>query len=65
MRECKKIIDTFIKLREDGKLYMLMPLPEGIPSEEVNEAVSAGVIKLVDGAMADEPKNWELYDGKF
>ena len=65
MRERRKMIDTFIKVCEDGKLYMLAPLPEGVSQEEVDRAVAAGVIKLVDGAMADEPKNWELRDGEF
>ena len=44
---------------------MLQPLPEGVSQEEVDKAVAAGVIKLVDGAMADEPMAWELRDGRF
>lgn len=65
MRERRRMIDTMIKICEDGKLYMLSPLPEGVSQEEVDKAVSAGVIKLVDGAMADDPKCWELRDGEF
>ena len=65
MRERRKMIDTFLKICDDGKLYMLMPLPEGVSQEEVDKAVSAGVIKLVDGAIADEPLSWELRDGEF
>ena len=65
MRERRRMADTFIKICEDGKLYMMMPLPEGVSQEEIDKAVAAGVIKLVDGAMADEPKNWELRDGEF
>lgn len=65
LRERKKTIDTFIKICEDGKLYMLMPLPEGVSQEEIDKAVSAGVIKIMDGAIADEPMSWELRDGEF
>ena len=65
MKERRNTIGTLIKICEDGKLYMLSPLPEGVSQEEVDKAVSAGVIKLVDGAMADEPKAWELREGEF
>ncbi len=65
LKERKKTIGMSIKICEDGKLYMLMPLPEGVSQEKIDEAVSAGVIKLVDGAMADEPMNWELRNGEF
>ena len=64
-KERRKMIGMSIKICEDGKLYMLSPLPEGVSQEEVDKAVAAGVIKLVDGAVADEPKAWELRDGEF
>ena len=65
MRERRRMIGTFIKICEDGKLYMLAALPEGVSQEEIDRAVSAGVIKLMDGAIADEPKMWELRDGEL
>lgn len=65
MRERRKTIGMLIKICDDGKLYMLMPLPEGVSQEEIDKAVSAGVIKLVDGAIADEPLSWELRDGEL
>ena len=65
MKERRRMIGTFIRIYEDGKLYMLAPLPEGVAQEEIDKAVAAGIIKLVDGAMADEPKTWELRDGEF
>ena len=65
IKERKKTVGMSIKICADGRLYMLMPLPEGVSQEEIDKAASAGVIKLVDGAMADEPMNWELRDGKF
>lgn len=62
-RERQQMIGGQIAVCEDGKLYMMMPLPEGVSKEEVDQAVEAGVIKLYDGMMTDEPKEWEERDG--
>lgn len=58
LKERRKMIGGQIAVCEDGKLYMLMPLPEGVSKEEVDKAVKAGVIKLYDGMMTDDPKAW-------
>ena len=63
MKDRRQMIGGKIAVCEDGKLYMLMPLPAGVSQEEVDQAVKAGVIKLYDGMMADEPKAWEERDG--
>ena len=63
MRERRQTIGGQIAVCENGKLYMLMPLPEGVSKEEVDKAVKAGVIKLYDGMMTDEPKAWKEQDG--
>lgn len=65
IKERRNIISMSIKICDDGKLYMLSPLPEGVSQEEVDKAVKAGVIKLVDGQIADEPKSWEMRDGEL
>lgn len=65
MNERKKTIGMQVKVCEDGKLYLLMPLPEGISREEVDKAVSAGVITLLDGMMADRPMAWEERNGEL
>ena len=65
IKERKLTIGGQIAVCEDGKLYMLMPLPEGVSQEEVEQAVNAGVIKLYDGMMADEPKAWEERNGEL
>ena len=62
-KERRQMIGGQIAVCEDGKLYMMMPLPEGVSKEEVDQAVKAGVIKLYDGMMTDEPKAWEERDG--
>jgi len=38
MRERKNAISMQVKICEDGKLYLLIPIPEGATMEEVNEA---------------------------
>ena len=65
LKERRKMIGGQIAVCEDGKLYMLMPLPEGVSKEEVDKAVKAGVIKLCDGMMTDDPKAWEERDGEL
>ena len=63
MKERQKTVGTILEVCEDGKLYALMPLPEGVSKEEVEEAASAGIIKVRDGMMTDDPFTWEERDG--
>ncbi len=65
MKERKQMVCGQIAVCEDGKLYMLLPLPEGVPKEEVEKAVKAGVIKLYDGMMTDDPMVWEEREGEL
>ena len=65
LKERRTMIGGPIAVCGDGKLYMLMPLPEGVSKEEVDKAVKAGVIKLYDGMMTDDPKAWEERDGEL
>ena len=65
LKERRMMIGGQIAVCEDGKLYMLLPLPEGVSKEEVDKAVKAGVIKLYDGMMTDDPKAWEERDGEL
>ena len=65
LKERRNMIGGQIAVCEDGKLYMLMPLPEGVSKDEVDKAVKAGVIKLYDGMMTDDPKAWEERDGEL
>ena len=65
LNERLNMIGGQIAVCEDGKLYMLMPLPEGVSKEEVDKAVKAGVIKLYDGMMTDDPKAWEERNGEL
>lgn len=64
-KERRQMIGGKIAVCEGGKLYMLMPLPEGVSKEEVDQAVAAGIIKLFDGMITDEPKSWEERNGEL
>lgn len=63
LKERRQMVGGQIAVCEDGKLYMLMPLPAGVSQEEVDQAVKAGIIQLYDGMITDEPKAWEERDG--
>ena len=63
LRERKNMIGAQIEIREDGKLYTLMPLPEGVTKEEVDAAVAAGQISLRDGMMVGGVEAWEEREG--
>lgn len=65
LRERKQIIGAQIAICDDGKLYMLMPLPDGVTQEEVDAAVEAGHVMLYDGMMTDAPKAWKQQDGQL
>lgn len=65
LNERRKMSGSAISVCEDGKFFMLMPLPEGVSQAEVDEAVAAGYIKLKDGMMTDEPMDCEERDGEL
>lgn len=65
MKERKKTVGMLLEVCEDGNLYVLMPLPEGVSKEEIEAAVEAGVIKVRDGMMTDDPFIWEERDGEL
>ena len=65
MKERKKTVGMLLEVCEDGNLYVLMPLPEGVSKEEVEAAVEAGVIKVRDGMMTDDPFAWEERDDEL
>ena len=65
IKERKRTVGTLLEVCEDGKLYVLMPLPEGVPQEEVDAAVKAGAIKVREGMMTDEPYDWQEREGEL
>ena len=65
LRERRQQAESKLAVCEDKKLYMLMPLPEGVSKEEVDAAVAAGHVKLYDGMMTDEPMTWGECEGEL
>lgn len=65
MKERKQTIGGQLAICEDGKLYMLMPIPEGVSQTEIDKAVAAGHIKLYDGMITDDPFAWEERNGEL
>jgi len=65
MKERKQIVGAQLEVCEDGKMYMLMPLPDGVSQEEIDEAVNSGMIMLRDGMLTGESISWEERDGAF
>jgi len=63
LRERKSIIGMQIEICDDGKLYMLMPLPEGISQEEIDAAVASGEISIRGGMLENGCASWEERDG--
>jgi len=63
LRERKSMTDMQIEICDDGKLYMMVPLPYGVSREEIDEAVSAGEIILRDGMILSSAESWEERDG--
>lgn len=65
IKERKQMVGGKLAICDDGKFYMLMPLPEGASQEEITEAVKAGHIKLYDGMMTQEAFEWEDRNGEL
>ena len=65
IKERKQMVGGQLAICDDGKFYMLMPLPEGASKEEITEAVKAGHIKLYDGMMTQEAFEWEDRNGEL
>lgn len=52
-----------LKIGEDGTLKSLVPIPEGVTQEMVDEAVAAGEVTIEDGLICDKVYQWEERDG--
>ncbi len=49
---------------DESKIYLLVPIPEGVTQEEIDEAVKSGEIQLKDGLMFAECYDWKIENGK-
>lgn len=65
MKERRLSIGSKIKICDGGLLYMLMPIPENAPQDELNEILASGAMKLVDGMLCEKPLAWEERNGEL
>lgn len=65
MNERKKMVGTQVKICDDGKLYLLMPIPEGVSEKELQAATASGRFMLIDGMLTDKAIAWEERDGEL
>ena len=65
LKERKLMTGMQLRVLEDGRILSLTAIPDGIPQEEVDKAVAAGLFTLVDGMMyRGEDNHWEIRDGE-
>ena len=65
MNERKKMVGMQVKICDDGKLYLLMPIPEGVSEKELQAAIASGRFMLIDGMLTDKAIAWEERDGEL
>ena len=65
MDERKKTIDMQVKICDDGKLYFLMPVPDGVSEAELKEVINTGELMLIDDMLTDKAIAWEERDGEL
>ena len=64
LRDRRGITKAELRICDDGNLYVLLPVPEEILAEAVDEAVAAGELMMIDGMITQKPMHWELRDGE-
>ena len=63
--ERKRMIGTCFEICDGGDAYLLMPIPEGVPTEEIKAAVAEGMISVRGNMMYDSPMKWEERNGEL
>lgn len=62
----KQVLHMEMIFTEDGKIKTVVPLPESIPQEEIDEAIASGEISLYDEkTMLLEEHPWKRENGKI
>ena len=65
IKERKQIIGGCVEICENGKMYMLMQLPEDVSQEDVDAAVAVGEISLRNGMLCSGVVSWEERNGEL
>ncbi len=59
----QNVINTMMDVCEDGKIYVLLPIPEHVTKEMIDEAVSSGKVTIRGDLMVMGSYDWEDRDG--
>jgi len=55
-----------VEFTEDHKVLNYMPIPPSVPKEEVEKAVAAGAVKIVDGMILEQKTHdWKYVKGDY
>lgn len=65
MDERKKTIGMQVKICDDGKLYFLIPVPDGVSEAELKAVINTGELMLIDGMLTDKAIAWEERGGEL
>ena len=60
MRERKAAISIVLEVRDDGKVYTFAPIPEEATPEQIEAAIEAGEITVIDGMIVGGVADWEM-----
>lgn len=63
--ERKRMTSMQVKICDDGNVYMLMPVPDGVSNKELKEFLKESGMFLVDGMLCERPMEWEIRNGKL
>ena len=63
-KDMQMMAKTVALFEENGELFLLSPIPEGVSQQEIDEAVAAGEIQLRDGQMITGQHHWKVENGK-
>ena len=63
-KDLKLLLQTVVVFNEDGTIDFFCPFPEGVSQEEIDAALAAGQLRLKDGMMVMDQKQWKSEDGK-
>ena len=55
----KQMLRAKFIFKDDGFVYTALPIPEGMPQDEIDEYLESGEAWLVDGLLAIERKEWK------
>lgn len=66
LKEKKMMISSQLEICEDGMMYTLTPIPEGVSQKEIDAAVAAGEVSFRHGMLVlEQPKPWEIRNGEL